>query len=88
VRRGRRQNMRVSPSHKHMHAYQDFSGGINAVDADENISDSEMADLVNVDIGDRGSIKRRTGFEPYTEGLYWIRWSDMKGMKWSDLKDG
>lgn len=61
---GKRVNMYPSPSRKHMMVFQNFGGGMNSVTANENLIDSESPMLVNVDLKDRGSITRRTGFFP------------------------
>src|SRR5690625_3135865 len=72
VRNGRRMNMYPDPSRKHMAAYHDFSGGLNTETSNDNLNDNELTDLVNIDLGERGSLKRRNGFkrilEPETEG--------------------
>lgn len=44
-----------------MHVYQNFYGGLNTVDSNEKIADVELTDLKNIDLGDRGSLKRRHG---------------------------
>lgn len=44
-----------------MHVYQRFDGGLNTVDANEKIADNELANLINKDLGERGSLKRRHG---------------------------
>ena len=53
--------MNVNPAQKHLHIYQDFHGGMNTVDAPEKILDNECQDLVNIELGERGSLKRRHG---------------------------
>ena len=64
--------MYPDPSRKHMAAYHDFSGGLNTETSNDNLNDNELTDLVNIDLGERGSLKRRNGFkrilEPETEG--------------------
>jgi hypothetical protein len=56
-----RQRTRPKPHIKHMEAYKNFSGGLNTVTSNDNLKDSEATDLINVDLGDRGSLKRRFG---------------------------
>lgn len=51
------------PARKHIEQYQDFSGGLNSTAANDNISPSELTLLENVDLGDRGSLKRRKGYK-------------------------
>src|SRR5690606_19044621 len=43
--------------------YQDFSGGLNTVSANENTLNNELTVLENIDLGERGSLKRRKGFK-------------------------
>jgi hypothetical protein len=56
-----RQNMRPVPYLKNMEAYNDFSGGLNTVTSNDNLRNNEFADLENVDLAERGSLKRRSG---------------------------
>lgn len=49
------------PYEKNMEIYQNWSGGLNSVSAPDNMLDSELADILNRDITERGSLKRRTG---------------------------
>lgn len=63
-----RQNTRPQPHLRHMHIYQRFDGGLNTVDANEKIADHELQDLVNVDLGERGTLKRRHGMELHITG--------------------
>lgn len=51
------------PSRKHIEEFQDFSGGLNTMSTNDNVKDNELTDLQNVDLTDRGSIKRRHGFK-------------------------
>lgn len=57
-----RQNMRPIPYLKNMEAYNDFSGGLNTITSDDNLKDNEFNDLLNVDLDERGSVKRRNGW--------------------------
>lgn len=45
-----------------MEAYNDFSGGLNTVTSNDNLRDNEFPELNNVDLAERGSVKRRGGF--------------------------
>lgn len=80
-----RQNMKVSPSHKNFHSYNDFTGGLNTVDTDEKLKDNEFPTLLNVDIGDRGSLRRRTGFINHRAAPLDFTWKNLNTIKWSDL---
>lgn len=51
------------PARKHIEQYQDFSGGLNTTSSNENVKDNELVYLQNVDLGERGSLLRRKGFE-------------------------
>lgn len=51
----------VDPSRKHVESFEDFSGGLNTTSSNDTLLDSELPNLVNIDLGDRGSLKRRTG---------------------------
>lgn len=56
-----RQNMNPQPWRKNMEAYQDFSGGLNTKDFDDTLQNNELTELVNISLGERGSLKRRHG---------------------------
>jgi hypothetical protein len=64
--------MNPVPYLKHMEAYQNFGGGLNTVASIDNLRNHELRDMANVDLAERGSLKRRTGmvnvFRPETEG--------------------
>lgn len=51
----------TKPYEKNMEVYQSWSGGLNTVSAPDNMLDSELADMLNRDITERGSLRRRTG---------------------------
>jgi hypothetical protein len=53
------------PSQKHLEVYYDFSGGLNTVTSNDNLENYELTKLVNMDLNDRGSIKRRHGMSKY-----------------------
>jgi hypothetical protein len=73
------------PYLKNMEAYNDFSGGLNTVTSNDNLKDNEFASLVNVDLAERGSVKRRSGMSQL-EGTYRITlWSDIGAKKWSEV---
>lgn len=67
------------PARKHIEQYQDFSGGLNTMSANDNIRDEELVRLENIDLGERGALRRRKGLKskPMTyedEGIaqgYW-----------------
>lgn len=56
-----RQNMYPVPYEKNMEAYNNFGGGLNTVTSNDNLADSELRDLTNIDLAERGSLKRRGG---------------------------
>lgn len=58
-----RQRFYHDPARKHIETYQDFSGGLNTMASNDNISDTELIEIVNADLGERGSITRRQGFK-------------------------
>lgn len=68
---GRRMRMYPDPSRKHMEVYHNFSGGLNTVTSNDNLDPSELTNLVNIDLGERGSLKRRNGFTKFlkTDGV-------------------
>lgn len=53
--------------------FRDFIGGLNTISANDSLQDNEFRELKNIDLGSRGSIKRRHGMEryitPVTEGM-------------------
>lgn len=51
------------PARKHIEQYQDFSGGLNTVSSNDNTLDNELTTLENANLGDRGSLTRRKGFQ-------------------------
>lgn len=56
-----RQQYQTKPYEKLMEAYQRFDGGLNTISAPDAMLDTELTDLLNTDIGERGSLKRRHG---------------------------
>jgi hypothetical protein len=56
-----RQPLYPQPWRKHMEAYQNFSGGLNTASTNDNLKNNEFTDLSNIDLGDRGSLRRRNG---------------------------
>ena len=46
---------------KHLEVYQDFSGGLNTTSAQDTMNDRELLEALNVDLDERGSLKRRSG---------------------------
>lgn len=51
------------PARKNIEQYQDFSGGLNTVSSNENTRNNELTVLENIDLGERGSLKRRKGLQ-------------------------
>lgn len=58
-----RQSVNTQPWIKHLEIYNDFSGGANTSVTDSSLRDNELTYLKNVDIDDRGTLKRRTGMK-------------------------
>lgn len=73
------------PYEKLMETFQNFSGGLNTVTAPDNMLDSELADMVNEDLGERGSLKRRHGMKKVPTMFKTTMWSDIGAKKWSEL---
>lgn len=57
----------VEPWKKHIEIFQNFSGGLNTMTSNDNLSVTELPNLNNVDLGERGSLKRRHGMKPYQQ---------------------
>lgn len=51
------------PARKHISQFQDFSGGLNTTSSNDNVKDNELVRLENVNLGDRGSLTRRKGYD-------------------------
>jgi hypothetical protein len=56
-----RTQYRTRPYEKLMEVYQNFSGGLNTVSPPDGMLDNELTDMLNQDISERGSLKRRFG---------------------------
>lgn len=56
-----RQGYYTNPWEKKLESYKNFAGGMNTVTSEDNLKDSEFVNLINLDLGDRGSLKRRYG---------------------------
>lgn len=59
-----KQNMYPSSYMKAMDVYQNFSAGLNTVAANETLSETELPYIMNADIADRGTLRRREGMQP------------------------
>lgn len=57
-----RQNINVNPTVREFEAYMDFSGGINTETSNERLLDNEFLEMKNVNLNNRGSVKKRTGY--------------------------
>jgi hypothetical protein len=53
----------TKPYEKKMEVFQGFTGGLNTTSAPDTMLDSELTDMLNEDIGERGSLKRRYGLK-------------------------
>lgn len=80
-----KQPMRPEVSLKSMESFDTFNGGMNTVADQTNLGDNEVRLLVNRDIGERGSLKRRHGLTHHVRKPIW---SDLKGKTWGDLNGG
>jgi hypothetical protein len=56
-----RQSYYSEPWRKHLEVFSNFMGGINTMSSQDNMSDQELTNLVNMDLGERGSVSRRNG---------------------------
>ena len=77
-----RQPMRPTPYLKVMESYERFDG-INTVDSMQSMLNSELVDLTNIDLGERGSLRRRNGIVNHTRDALW---SDIGNMTWGQLE--
>lgn len=59
---GRRQVYRGNPETKQYYLVNDFTGGLNTVDVDDNVRDNELRELLNVDLNVKGLLRNRKGF--------------------------
>jgi hypothetical protein len=83
-----RQNMYPQPYRKQMEAYNNFSGGLNTVTSNDKLLDQELVNLENIELSERGSLKRRTGMVFMSHLQKTTTWSDIGGKKWSELNNG
>lgn len=58
-----RQSLETQPWRKHLEIYTTFSGGLNTNTANQDLRDNELPALVNFDLDDRGTLKKRHGME-------------------------
>jgi hypothetical protein len=77
--------MRQKPYLKNMEAYNNFGGGLNTVTTNDNLKDNEFQDLVNVDLAERGSAKRRKGMDAAPGHRILLGWDIIGPKKWSEL---
>lgn len=56
-----RQQYRTNPWEKHLETYSDFSAGLNTVASNDTMQENELRIATNVDLSERGAIKRRKG---------------------------
>ena len=75
----------TKPYEKKLESYQNFAGGLNTTSVPDNMSDSELGDMLNQDIGERGSLKRRHGFKKVETMYRTTMWSDIGAKEWSEL---
>ncbi|MFT8319348.1 MAG: hypothetical protein ABF649_00765 [Bacillus sp. (in: firmicutes)] len=79
-----RGNMRPQPWVKNIEVYTDFSGGLNSVTDHTKMADKEVAELVNMDISPRGTLRRRSGMIFHQRRA---NWGDIKGKTWGELNE-
>lgn len=60
-----RSNYYVNPSEKKIEIFSDFTGGLNTVTTNDNLSDRELTFLENADLDSRGAITRRLGMHSH-----------------------
>lgn len=53
----------TKPYERKMEVFQGFTGGLNTVSAPDTMTDTELTDLLNINISERGSLKRRYGMK-------------------------
>lgn len=75
----------TKPYEKHMEVFQNFTGGLNTVSAPDTMLDNELTSMLNEDIGERGTLKRRHGFKKVPSMFRTTQWSDIGAKKWSDF---
>jgi hypothetical protein len=83
-----RQKMYPQPYRKQMDAFNNFSGGLNTVTSSDKLLDSELINLENIDLSERGSLKRRTGMVFMSHLQKTTTWSDIGDKKWSEITSG
>lgn len=76
-----RETLRPEPYLKHMYSYRKFDG-LNTVDAENQMTDEELINLTNIDLGERGSLRRRSGIKNHTRKALW---GDIAGKTWGQL---
>ena len=64
---------------KHMEAFKNFIGGMNTMSPESAMQDSEVAELVNMDISERGTLTRRTGMRNHYREMLWRDLVDEQG---------
>jgi hypothetical protein len=55
----------TNPSEKKLETFNDFTGGLNTVTTNDNLSDTELVYLENADLDSRGNISRRLGMQTH-----------------------
>lgn len=59
----------TSPATKNLYVYEDFSKGMNTVSSVSQMMDSESALILNMDLDERGSVRRRSGMVVHQHAL-------------------
>lgn len=84
-----RQQYKVAPYIKHLEVFNDFSGGLNTVTTNDKLRNNELPNITNLDLGDRGSLKRRDGMvKHYGQDVQPEKnsWTHFGSKKWSELQ--
>ena len=63
---GKNQIYRGNPETKRYYLNNDFTGGINILDVEDNVRDNELRELLNVDLNVKGLLQNRKGFGEMT----------------------
>lgn len=64
---------------KHMGAFKNFIDGMNTMSPESAMKDSEVTELVNMNISERGTLTRRTGMRNHFRETLWVDLVDEQG---------
>lgn len=81
-----RQGYYTNPAEKKIEVFHRFDGGMNTVTADENMADNESFKTINMDLVERGPLRRRHGMKPVNNIVpSKMSWDLIGAKKWSEL---